>query len=289
MSSVWGVELDDGRRVAVKVRSDGSRLAIASHAQEVARASGIDCPRILIGPTLIRGTPHRWLTVEEWRGEGVIDPPGDPVAHYATLLAAINAALRADPSPSLTPPPWLDYDHGHVGRTWPPAASDQWDPHRIESDLPPDLPRLAQLARARLLRASLPRFLVHGDLNPANVRWVQSGGSVTPLVHDWDSVAFVSEAVVAGEVAADLLQKPGDERLADVPTCARFLAAFGEARGRALSPEEAEVAWATTAWLGAYNAAFEHLHGRPGAVSQQILADGDERLRLAGADGPAAR
>ena len=284
MSAVHGVVLEDGRRVAVKVRSKGSRLEVACRAQEAARAAGIDCPHILVGPTHLKQGPDAWVTVEEWRGEGEVEPPGDPALQYAQLLADVNAALRTMPRPEVSPPPWLDYHHGHPMRTWPPPASDRWDPHRIEADLPPELPGIARAARARLLAANLPTHLMHGDLNPANVRWVVSGDVASPLVHDWDSVVVTSEAVVAGEVAADLTMVPGDERLADIPTCARLLAAFEDAREVPLTAEEREVAWATTAWLGAYNAAFEHLHDKPGAISDQILGDWRERLRLAGAD-----
>lgn len=282
MSKVWGVVLDDDRRVAVKVRGDGSRIRVASVAQEAAIARGIDCPRVLAGPEPLADGAHSWITVEEWRGEGDVEPPGDPAERYGFLLAEVNSALRTVPMPVLAPPPWLDYDHGDPLRVWPPPASDRWDPHRIEAQMPAELVDIARAARARLVAADLPIAFQNGDLNPANVRWVTTDGNTRALVHDWDSVIVAPEAVVAGEVAADIMMLPGRERFADVDTGARVLASFEKARGALLTAEEMEVAWATTAWLGAYNATFEHLHGAAGPISAQILADGRERLRLSG-------
>lgn len=276
MSEVWGVELADGRRVAVKRRGEGARLAVVAAAHRAATTAGIDTPTLLAGPD--PAGDGLWLTAEAWRPEGEIAPPDRAPVRFARLLADLVTALAQVPTEGLEPPPWLSYDHGDAGRVWPPAASSRWDPHRIEPDLPPELAVLASAARARLSAHGLPAVLGHADLNGLNVRWVGE----RPLVHDWDSIALRPEAVLTGTLAVDHVAAPDAGAIADVDTCAELLDAYGAARGRPLSDEETEVAWATGVWLACYNAAFERLHGGPGAVTAQILRDGERRLALAG-------
>ncbi|MDN4483895.1 phosphotransferase [Demequina lignilytica] len=276
MSEVWGVELVDGRRVAIKRRGDDGRLAIVAAAHRAADAAGIDTPALLAGPDPVDGDQR--LTAEAWRPEGRTRPPRAPQELYARLSARIIAAVADVAAVGLEPPPWMHYDHADPDRVWPPAASSRWDPHRIEADLPPALVRLGRAARARLLAADLPRVLGHADLNGQNVRWVGERA----IVHDWDSIAVLPEAVHVGNLAADHVATLEQGAIADVETCAALLAAYEREAGRSFTADETEVAWATTVWLGCYNAAFEHLHGAPGACTAMILADGDARLALAG-------
>ncbi|MDN4476249.1 phosphotransferase [Demequina sp. SYSU T00192] len=277
MSDVWGVALADGRRVAVKRRGGGDRLALAAAAHRAAEEAGIDTPALLAGPE--PGDDDAWLTVEEWRPEGALTPDGDAPVLFAGLLARLVGALAIVDAEGLAPPPWLDYAHADPLRVWPPAASDRWDPHRIEAELPPALAAVARAARARLLASDLPPVLGHADLNGLNVRWV----GARPIVHDWDSIALVPEAVLVGTLALDHVAAPDAGAAADISTGERVIAAYEDVAGRAFDAEAREVAWAATAWLGCYNAAFEHLHGGPGAVTARILRDGEERLALAGA------
>ncbi|WP_062528931.1 phosphotransferase [Demequina rhizosphaerae] len=277
MSEVWGVALADGRRVAVKRRGGGERLTISAAAHRAAERAGIDTPALLAGPDI--AGDEQWLTAEEWRPEGALLPEGDAPALFAGLLAHLVAALATVDAEGLEPPPWLHYAHDAPGRVWPPPASDRWDPHRIEADLPPALAVIARAARARLRASDLPPVLGHADLNGLNVRWVGD----RPIVHDWDSIALLPEAVLVGTLAVDHVAAPDAGAIADVATGERVIAAYEDVAGRAFDADAREVAWAATAWLACYNAAFEHLHGGPGAVTAQILRDGDERLALAGA------
>lgn len=276
MSQVWGVRLDDGREVAVKQRGGGRRLAIVAAAHRSALLGGIDTPALLAGPD--RVGDEAWLTAEEWRAEGAATPEGDAPVLYADLLARLVRALADVDATGLAPPPWLDYAHGDPTRVWPPPASPRWDPHRIEGALPPALVDVARASRERLRRHDLPPVLGHADLNGLNVRWVGDRA----IVHDWDSVALLPEAVLVGGLAADHPAAPDAGALADIPTGTRVIAAYEAATGRSLTAEETEVAWAASAWLACYNAAFEYLHGEPGAVAAGILRDGAERLALAG-------
>lgn len=272
MSSVRGVLLRDGRRVAVKWRQASERVVACAEAQRLARAGGIDCPALLAGPELLDGA---WVTAEAWRPEGSADLPLDGTRRYAELLRELVGALAdLDPARFGPPPPWAHYDHGAPGRVWPPAASPRWDPESDKVD--PQLRRLAAAASARLRAARLPDVVGHSDLNGLNVRWTPSG----PIVHDWDSLASRPECVLAGIVAANHVERPGAGAISALDVFEDFLDAYQ--RHRRFTDEEVELAWAAGVWVAAYNAAFEYLHGAPGPVCVQLLADGPERLRRAG-------
>jgi hypothetical protein len=203
------------------------------------------------------------VTAETWADASEIRTGDDLPEVYARLLADIVAAApRVDWVPSLDPTvSWLWFDHGDGRRTWPPPASDRWDPHRIEAELPPHV---------------LPT-VGHGDLSGLNTRW----DGPRPIVHDWDSIVAVAEAVLAGSTAADHVSSDRT-RLATLDQTDRFLAAYAGARGRSWTAAEREVAYAAGAWLAAHNAAFEYLKDGPYPVSEQLALDAEERLWRAG-------
>ncbi|HSL58937.1 MAG TPA: hypothetical protein VK866_13910 [Acidimicrobiales bacterium] len=291
LSAVHGLRLDDGRAVVLKVRWPDPRLRGCGVVHRIVHAAGVPCPPPLTGPHPI-DTPdgERWCSAEGWVPGGRRAPDGDVAVQYAQLAARI-VAIGPSPGavPSLAPPPgWVWFDHDAPDRVWPPAATPQWDPHRIEAELPPFLVEAARRSRARLLAddaRALPDVVAHVDLSGFNVRWFppyEPGGPWRPLVHDWDSVAARSDAVVAGVVAADHASLEA-ERLATVDDSARVVDEYARVRGRAFTAAEREVAWAAGVWVSAYNAAFEHLHGAAGPVTAALGEQLDERLARAGA------
>lgn len=289
MSDVTGIELADGRRVALKVRGASPHLDAAVAAQRLADAHGIRVPHVLAGPAPFDGQPGMAATAEEWLPVGTPEPPADAAHQYARLLAQLVHALEGADSVGMSAPPWLHYDHADDSRVWPPPASERWDPHRIEDDLPVGLVNAARRSRERILelvREARPRMVVgHTDLNGLNVRWLHdaSGGGARPIVHDWDSVAYRPEAVLVGALAVDHVAMPEVGAIAPVEVCAEVIGAYQWIANIWFSQEEIQLAWATTAWLASYNAVFEFLHGAPGAVTAQLITDVDERLALAGA------
>ena len=284
MSSVHGLTLQDGRRVALKVRAAAPRLEACLAAQHAAIDAGIAAPKPLVGPVPF-GTDGLVACAEEWLDDGVPQPPIEAPEHFGSLGAALVLAFdRLDPADFAPPPPWFDVAHGDDSRLWPPAASARWDPHAI--DLPAWLPAFATRARTRLLAAdalALPLAVGHADLNGLNTRWVATQGETwTPIVHDWDSIAGLPAALLAGGLAMDYLADGGGG-IASVEQGERVLTAFAAGLGRPWSSTELEVAWAAGTWVACYNAAFEYLHGGPGAVCVQLEHDGHDRLRRAGA------
>ncbi len=283
-SQLWGFELADGRVIAVKVRPASTRMAAGDVAHRLVQAAGIDCPALLAGPEPIGDSPGMVVTAENWRADGAVWPTDDPAGSYGRLQAQLVAACAGlDPALLAPPPQWLHYDHIDPGRLWPPAASAAWDPEQIERDLPSGLTAMARSARHRLLAANLPDVVGHGELNGVHIRWLEgANGQPTPIVHGWEELAGRPEAVLVGCLAANYNELPDDSRIAPVAQGRRVLAAYQAERGQAFTDEEIEVAWAASAWVGCYNAAFEHLRGAAGQVTHQIMTDGAQRLTLAG-------
>ena len=305
LSSVHGVRLADGREVVLKVRGALDRQVACTVVHEAMWRAGIPCPRPLAGPAPLAdgdlavrvaggegnefvGARTLAVNAETWEGEGVAGVGAIGATGYATLLARMVAAAPALAGlTTLDPPvPWLNWDHGNPTRVWPPPASDRWDPHRIDDEIDPLIHEVARRARARLLApevATLPLVAAHGDFEAQNCRWVQGpDGAERLVIHDWDSVVAMPEAVLAGNSAFQYNSVLG----CDITTLAEndeFLSAYADARGRAWTEPELQVAYAAGAWVGAYNAAFEHLKGGPGPVTQGLREQAGERLRRAGA------
>jgi hypothetical protein len=123
----------------------------------------------------------------------------------------------------------------------------------------------------------------HGDFEAQNCRWVQGpDGGERLVVHDWDSVVAMPEAVLAGNSAFQY-NSVLDCSITTIAQNDEFLAAYATERGRPWTELEWQVAHAAGAWVGAYNAAFEHLKGGPGPVTAGLHDQGAQRLRRAGA------
>jgi len=301
LSAVHGVTLADGRAVVLKVRAAQPRQAACATVHEALWAAGIPCPRPLAGPRPLAvgrrevpvlaegdeaGVDARSLAVnaETWEGEGVAGlGPLSPHGYGRLLARMVALAPQVADLPTLMPDVWR---HRDPARVWPPPASPRWDPHRIEEHLDPLIIEVASRARARLLRedaAALPEVAGHGDFEAQNCRWVRGpDGAARLVVHDWDSVVAQPEAVLAGNSALAFVSVD-DCAISTIAQNDAFLAGYAAQRGRRWSALEWQVAHAAGAWVGAYNAAFEHLKGGPGPVTRGLREQAEARLRRAGA------
>ena len=305
LSSVHGIRLADGREVTLKVRGAQPRQAACAIVHTALWRAGIPCPEPLAGPSplveaddpvLVGGgdgesvVDARTLAVnaETWEGEGVAAVGTMSATDWARLLARMVAAAPPVATlPTLEPAvPWLDWAHSAAERTWSPPASHRWDPHRMDEWIDPVVHDTARRARARLLRpdvAALPRVAGHGDFEAQNCRWVpDASASGRLVVHDWDSIVAMPEAVLAGNSAATFASVVEPE-LSTFAQNDEFLAAYADARGREWTATEREVAHAAGVWVSAYNAAFEYLKDGPAAVTAGLRDQAEERLRRAGA------
>ena len=95
------------------------------------------------------------------------------------------------------------------------------------------------------------------------------------MIHDWDSVVAMPEAVLAGNSAFTYVSVL-DCEISSMAQNDEFLAAYAAERGRAWTELEWQVAHAAGAWVGAYNAAFEHLKGGPGPVTAGLREQAEE-------------
>ncbi len=123
----------------------------------------------------------------------------------------------------------------------------------------------------------------HGDFEAQNCRWVPGpDGAQRLVIHDWDSVVAMPEAVLAGNSAFTYVSVL-DCEISSMAQNDEFLAAYAAERGRPWTELEWQVAHAAGAWVGAYNAAFEHLKGGPGPVTVGLHEQAQWRLARAGA------
>jgi hypothetical protein len=98
-------------------------------------------------------------------------------------------------------------------------------------------------------------------------------------VHDWDSLAWQSEATLAG-AASGAFASSGPPTLAPIESSVAFLLAYQDIRGRLFTAVEQEVAWAASVWLATYNV-WEALHGDAPLTDDALRAQAAERLRRA--------
>lgn len=274
MPGVRALRLDDGRAVVIKARIDPTQRAqTCLIAQRAAATTGFPCSRPLTGLTLVgRLAVH----AEQWRPGGEIETDDGPAAaaRSARLYAWSTAITRrvAD-SPPLPNPEWVRWEHAGPG-PWPPNPLH--DDRPAAGHLDSDLVEIAEWTRKRLQSAALPRILGHADWEARNLRW-ENGRPYT--VHDWDSLAWLPEAALAG-AACGAFAGAAAPTLAPLASSEAFLAAYQDERGP-FSAEELEVAWAASLWPALHHARAEILWKHPPLALNQVLAQADERLRRA--------
>lgn len=99
-------------------------------------------------------------------------------------------------------------------------------------------------------------------------------------VHDWDSLAWLPEAALAG-TAAGVFASHGKPTLAPLQSSATFLDAYGTARGARFSRYEYAIAWAASIWVALHNARDELIYNRPRLSYERLKAQRVERLTRA--------
>jgi hypothetical protein len=135
----------------------------------------------------------------------------------------------------------------------------------------------ARRVQAKLAGSAVGRVLGHADWEAQNMRW--QGGK--PLaVHDWDSLAWLPEAALAG-TAAGVFASHGKPTLAPLASSEAFLEAYERARGGRFSSHESEIAWAASIWVALHNARDELIYDRPRISFDQLKAQRAERLARA--------
>jgi hypothetical protein len=283
MSEVYGLRLTDGRAVAVKSRPDqAGREATCVEVQRFAVLNGFPAAAPITGVTLHRG---RAVHAEQWRPEGEVLRGDDaatarkfaaPLAKLVDLGADIEVGGREPGAvePPLPNPEWTRWDHDEPG-VWPRIPYFEGGD---ESRVPGFVVEAAARVRERLSEIYLPRVLGHADWESQNMRW--RDGTLW-AVHDWDSIAWLPEAAIAG-AASGAFASHAEPTLAPIASSEAFLETYQEKR-RAFDDEEIEVAWAASLWLALHNARAEALNERRPVALNAVASQATERLRRAGA------
>ncbi len=283
VSAVYGAELRDGRRVAVKVHrgpADPAYGTAAVACQRRLHAEGYPCPEPLDGPAATGG---RTAVVESLLTDGV---PGD--GHEAGVRRALARSLsrqvdvlRGTPVHAIAAgaPAWTRHHRG----PWP-------EPHDPLFDFgatPPAfawLDDLAGRAAGVLADAGPADHVAHADWSCGNLRF---SGTEVVASFDWDSLAAGPEAVLAGMSAGSF--PAGGTAGAAAPTAAEvaaFLRDYEDARRRRFRPAGWRTAAAAATWVLAYNARCEvcvlPTGGLPprGSALHALAADPDGHLAL---------
>lgn len=275
MSTVFGLRLAGGRDVVVKAREDDGRAASCVTAQTRLAERGFPCARPLTPAVRVGALA---VHAEESRAGGDLLRGDSP--HVAARYAAVFARLMAELADVTVPPPlsnprWVRWDHTGSG-LWPSISVLD---DRDQGAVPAFVVDTATLARKRLLATDLPRVLGHADFEAQNLRW--HGGEVW-AVHDWDSLAWLPEAALAG-AACGSFPSTTPPTLAPIDSSAAFLAAYQDLRGRRFTAEEREIAWAASLWPAAHNARWEAVHGTAPLCCDAVRDQAAERLRRANA------
>jgi hypothetical protein len=273
LSAVIGLRLADDREVVVKVRPGSPRIAACAEVQRRMFESGYPCPGLLSGPAPFGGDV---ATAEVYVPGGAVLPS----AEHASRLSAeaftrlIRLAPRPADVPALNPAPsWAAWDHTEPG-LWPRPEEDDIDLNEVPG--PEWIDQAGRRARDRL-RAGAPEAVIgHCDWLASNLRWK---GDELLVVHDWDSTAADSEAVLVGFAAALPSTVSPDEH-ATIGETGRFLDAYCDARGQPFSASERQLSWAAGVWTRVYDAKYQHAAGE--AVISLCEEEARGRLRRVG-------
>jgi hypothetical protein len=252
VGALFGLLLDDGSRVALKVhtrRAGHHYLEAVQHVQARLWERGFPCPRPL-------GVRER-ATLEEWRDDGEYHDAHDPdvrrvVAEQLARLLRLTRELG--PVAGIEP-------------FFPPPGSPLWPvPHNVLFDFETTasgaewIDEIARAAKHLRDRRAGELVIGHGDWTVKHIRF---DGLRPTAVYDWDSLSTDFEAVYAGGSAATFtftdhlpvkLWPSADEAQA-------FLDDYERARGP-FTREERRAAGAAAVYGRAYSTRCVHALGR---------------------------
>jgi hypothetical protein len=264
LSEVVGVRLADGREVVVKRRVDASgRAGRCVVAQTLLAEQGFPCPMPLTRAVIDDGSS---VHAEQFVAGGEVETEDSPAAaeRSAVLLADLVRRLAGfDLAPPLPNPEWVRWD----------ALPDRQAPAAVPAWVEDTTSRV----QAKLAGCELQPVLGHADWEAQNMRWQ---GDKPLAVHDWDSLAWLPEAALAG-TAAGVFASHDQPTLAPIESSAAFLHAYEAARGVRFTSYETEIAWAASIWVALHNARGELVYNRPRLSYDRLESQHIERLTRA--------
>lgn len=264
LSDVVGLRLADQRAVVVKRRLDRSgRTRSCVAAQKLLADQGFPCPTPLTDALFDSGCA---VHAEQLVDGGEIETDDSPAAaaRSAVLFAEHLRRLRGVGfDPPLPNPEWVSW-----------AAQPARQP---TADVPSWIEDISRRISKKLDDCRLTPVLGHADWEAQNMRWSQR----EPLaVHDWDSLAWLPEAVLVG-TASGVFATYDSPILAPLESSAAFLDAYEAARDKVFSSYEREIAWAASVGVALHNARDELIFDRPRLSYEGLEAQHAEQLALA--------
>ena len=269
---VFGVELEDGRRVVVKAhqpRQSIEFLRVVYETQTRLAQLRFPCPRPLVEPAQLG---NGFATVEEWIEDGIFAD-----AHNPTIRAAMAQALARliDLTRPLGQRPglrnaWSLWDGDDL---WPADAHSPIFDFRATADGAEWIDSIARDAKAGI-PAGGEELIIHSDWSSKHFRF-DAAGEIT-VIYDWDSLALESEVQALGSAAATFTANFDlDVFLAPTPNeVASFIEDYSAARGAPLSLDDVRAAHAVAGYLVAYTARCEHALGKRGHFTQALAQSG---------------
>jgi len=195
LSAVYGLKLTDGREVVLKVRGGCPRLDACLRVQSHLWEAGFPCPEPLAGPYPLGSAV---ATAEALLPAG--EQADSPQLSAGLLARFVAGAEGLAPEPDLRPAgPWVCWYHQENG-VWPVPDDRDVDLNAEHCSVTAWVDELGAAVRERLAELSdAARVIGHGDWHWGNVEFTDG----RPLaVHDWDSVIYEPEVVIAGQAAA---------------------------------------------------------------------------------------
>jgi hypothetical protein len=262
IGALFGLELRDGSRVALKIHTGAystEYLAAAQAVQEHLWLRGFPCPRPL-------GSRGR-ATLEEWRDEGVYRDGHVPEVRRALAIALARLIELTD---ELRPLPRLER-----GFAFPHEATQLWPtPHNVLFDFEATSAGADWIdeigASAREVRDNrIGREVVgHGDWVANHVRF---DGTEPCVAYDWDSLETDCEPNLLGCAAATFTynEQFPVELEPTVEETRAFLADYEAARGEPLTRDELRAAHAAAVYVRAYATRCGHAVG--GAINRTAV------------------
>lgn len=281
---VFGVRLEDGRRVVVKVhqpRELRETLEAVQAVQAHLHSTGFPCPAPLFGPTRLA---NGFAVVEQLIDEGEFRDTHE--SSYRQRMAEVLAwhfqLARECGQPEALGRGWSLYV---PDRLWPPQAHSPVIDFEATAVGAEWIDAIAAKAKAL---ASRPGELVvgHHDWSGKHFRFADDRVTV---VYDWDSVRLGREAVIVGNAAMTFTTNfdlPGLKLTPTPEEMRAFVDEYSAARPAALSRDEREQIAACATFIAAYTARCEHcaVDGHdaaedPNSFTTALRVHGEDYLR----------
>jgi aminoglycoside phosphotransferase (APT) family kinase protein len=261
VGATHGVELDDGRRVVLKVHQPTSINPDREHGPgaldsihrvlEYLHARGFPCPEPLLRATPLGvglATVQEYLEVGE-RGDGF-----DPAIRRAIAEGLVELMERLAPLGVL---PGLRAFYRQSDRLYPTPHSKLFD-FEATAEGAKWIDDLARRGKESSPHAG-PAVLTHGDWRCEHLRFRDGRVSAT---YDWEALMPLPETEVVGVTAASFTtdwSSYGEGGLVPtVPAVRAFVDDYEDARGRPFSVAERRLVFGTAVFTVAYGARCQH-------------------------------